>query len=148
LPALEFWLPAKDAKITGGKLRGRGDSHAEAAGLGIKALTLVRDVAAIGLVFDSATMAGMPVARTGVTCLSSFLIELPGAAFLDEVAVFRPWSRAWLSAGLGRGFLQDLDLPCAAVISFSIRTSSSVRRRVSSPFARWLAAIGMMSSIF
>ena len=62
LGTLEFWLPAKDAKITGGKLSG-DEAVLDVEGVlasGIKALTLVRLVRRpSGWLFDSATMAGM-----------------------------------------------------------------------------------------
>ena len=62
LGTLEFWLPAKDAKITGGKLTGDAailDVEGVLAS-GIKALTLVRLIRRpSGWLFDSATMAGM-----------------------------------------------------------------------------------------
>jgi hypothetical protein len=62
LGTLEFWLPAKDAKITGGKLSG-DEAVLDVEGVlasGIKALTLVRLIKRpSGWLFDSATMAGM-----------------------------------------------------------------------------------------
>ena len=62
LGTLEFWLPAKDAKITGGKLSG-DEAVLDVEGVlasGIKALTLVRLIRRpSGWLFDSATMAGM-----------------------------------------------------------------------------------------
>jgi len=62
LGTLEFWLPAKEAKITGGKLSG-DEAVLDVEGVlasGIKALTLVRLVRRpSGWLFDSATMAGM-----------------------------------------------------------------------------------------
>ena len=62
LGALEFLLPAKDAKITGGTLSG-DEAVLDVEGVlasGIKALTLVRLIRRpSGWLFDSATMAGM-----------------------------------------------------------------------------------------
>jgi hypothetical protein len=62
LDTLNFWLPVKDAKITGGTLASEIavlDVEGELA-TGIKALTLVRLVKRpSGWLFDSATMAGM-----------------------------------------------------------------------------------------
>ena len=62
LGTLEFWLPAKDAKITGGTLSG-DEAVLDVEGVlasGIKALTLVRLIRRpSGWLFDSATMAGM-----------------------------------------------------------------------------------------
>lgn len=62
LETLNFWLPAKDAKITGGTLTGEVavlDVEGVMAS-GIKALTLVRLIKRpSGWLFDSAAMAGM-----------------------------------------------------------------------------------------
>jgi hypothetical protein len=62
LGTLDFWLPAKEAKITGGKLTGDAavlDVEGVLAS-GIKALTLVRLIKRpSGWLFDSATMAGI-----------------------------------------------------------------------------------------
>jgi hypothetical protein len=62
LGTLEFWLPGKDAKITGGKLTG-DEAVLDVEGVltsGIKALTLIRLIRRpSGWLFDSATMAGM-----------------------------------------------------------------------------------------
>ena len=62
LGTLEFWLPAKDAKITGGKLSA-DEAVLDVEGVlasGIKALTLVRLIRRpSGWLFDSAAMAGM-----------------------------------------------------------------------------------------
>lgn len=62
LGTLEFWLPAKDAKITGGQLAA-DVAVLDVEGVlasGVKALTLVRLVKRpSGWLFDSATMAGM-----------------------------------------------------------------------------------------
>ncbi len=59
---LEFWLPVKDAKITGGKLLG-DEAVLDVEGVlasGVKALTLVRLTRRpSGWLFDSAMMAGM-----------------------------------------------------------------------------------------
>jgi hypothetical protein len=62
LGTLDFWLPAKDAKITGGTLTGE-TAVLDVEGVlasGIKALALVRLIRRpSGWLFDSATMAGM-----------------------------------------------------------------------------------------
>jgi hypothetical protein len=62
LDTLDFWLPAKDAKITGGKLSG-DTAVLDVEGMltsGVKALTLVRLISGpSGWLFDRATMAGM-----------------------------------------------------------------------------------------
>ena len=62
LDTLNFWLPAKDVKITGGTLMGEV-AVLEVEGVlasGVKALTLVRLIKRpSGWLFDSATMAGM-----------------------------------------------------------------------------------------
>ena len=62
LDTLNFWLPAKDAKITGGTLTGEVavlDVEGVLAS-GVKALTLVRLIKRpSGWLFDRATMAGM-----------------------------------------------------------------------------------------
>jgi hypothetical protein len=62
LDTLNFWLPAKDAKITGGMLMGETavlDVEGTLAS-GVKALSLVRLIkTASGWVFDDAVMAGM-----------------------------------------------------------------------------------------
>ena len=62
LDTLNFWLPAKDAKITGGTLTG-DVAVLDVEGVlatGIKALTLVRLIKRpSGWLFDRATMAGM-----------------------------------------------------------------------------------------
>jgi hypothetical protein len=62
LNTLNFWLPVKDATITGGKLL--GDTAVldveGALASGVKALTLVRMIKGpSGWIFDQATMAGM-----------------------------------------------------------------------------------------
>ncbi len=62
LGTLSFWLPAKDVKITGGKLTG-DVAVLDVEGVlasGVKALTLVRLIKQpSGWLFDSAAMAGM-----------------------------------------------------------------------------------------
>jgi hypothetical protein len=62
LDTLNFWLPLKDAKITGGTLAGEV-AVVDVEGVlasGVKALTLVRLIKRpSGWLFDSATMAGM-----------------------------------------------------------------------------------------
>lgn len=62
LDTLNFWMPAKDAKITGGTLTGNAavlDVEGVLAS-GVKALSLVRLIKGpSGWVFDAATMAGM-----------------------------------------------------------------------------------------
>jgi hypothetical protein len=62
LDTLNFWLPLKDVKITGGTLAG-DIAVVDVEGVlssGIKALSLVRLVKRpSGWLFDSATMAGM-----------------------------------------------------------------------------------------
>jgi hypothetical protein len=62
LDTLDFWLPAKDVKITGGKLSG-DTAVLDVEGVlasGVKALTLVRLIRGpSGWLFDRATMAGM-----------------------------------------------------------------------------------------
>lgn len=62
LGTLDFWLPVKDVKITGGTMAGEAavlDVEGVLAS-GVKALTLVRLVKRpSGWLFDSATMAGM-----------------------------------------------------------------------------------------
>ena len=62
LGTLDFWLPAKDAKLTGGTLAGE-TAVLDVEGVlasGIKALTLVRMIKRpSGWLFDTASMAGM-----------------------------------------------------------------------------------------
>ena len=86
LDTLNFWLPAKDVKITGGKLTG-DTAVLDVEGVlasGVKALTLVRLIRGPSGLFDRATMAGMLPSAKSHLALPTFLIDLPATAFLHK----------------------------------------------------------------